>query len=250
MICSLSSLYGRRVYLNMVAGGFKNDLTSMNDEANHDQRYERLAEYTEIIQLLLYESMPKTFTGKYYQIKNLWLSQQLPRELSPGIFMSGSSAGALKAARNLEATVVQYPLPDAPPPPEDLRSGWRIGIIARPTQQEAWQVARARFPEDRGGKFMHNMAVTVSDSSWYQQLSRVDVGEENGRNPYWLSPFKNYQTMCPYLVGSYECIAEEISRFFRKGSETFIFDIPETRDDLAHIAAVFAMARAKKANAM
>ncbi len=36
--------YGRRMYLNMVAGGFKNDLISLNDTTPHDERYTRLIE--------------------------------------------------------------------------------------------------------------------------------------------------------------------------------------------------------------
>src|SRR6516165_10313089 len=46
MVSSFGFLYGRRIYLNMVAGGFVNDLTSLNDVTPHDRRYERLVEYT------------------------------------------------------------------------------------------------------------------------------------------------------------------------------------------------------------
>src|SRR2546429_3959262 len=53
MVASFGHLYGRRIYLNMVAGGFKNDLTALNDLTPHDKRYERLIEYTLIIRELL-----------------------------------------------------------------------------------------------------------------------------------------------------------------------------------------------------
>src|ERR1700704_6957934 len=53
MITSFAHLYGRRLYLNMVAGGFKNDLAALNDLTPHDERYVRLMEYTGIIQSLL-----------------------------------------------------------------------------------------------------------------------------------------------------------------------------------------------------
>src|SRR6267378_865223 len=39
MTASLGYLYGRRIYLNMVAGGFKNDLTALDDTTPHDSRY-------------------------------------------------------------------------------------------------------------------------------------------------------------------------------------------------------------------
>lgn len=64
MVASLAFLYGRRVYLNMVAGGFKNDLTALNDTTPHDSRYERLVEYTQVIRQLLEARSPLTFEGR------------------------------------------------------------------------------------------------------------------------------------------------------------------------------------------
>ena len=52
MVASLAFLHGRRVYLNMVAGGFKNDLAALNDPTPHDERYARLIEYTTVIMSL------------------------------------------------------------------------------------------------------------------------------------------------------------------------------------------------------
>src|SRR4029077_6132601 len=43
MVASFGHLYGRRIYLNMVAGGFKNDLGAFDDLTPHDKRDQRLA---------------------------------------------------------------------------------------------------------------------------------------------------------------------------------------------------------------
>src|SRR5262245_8749061 len=48
MVATFGHLYGRRVYLNMVAGGFTHDLIALNDTTPHDKRYVRLTEYTTI----------------------------------------------------------------------------------------------------------------------------------------------------------------------------------------------------------
>src|SRR3954466_13223305 len=53
MVASLAFMHGRRIYLNMLAGGFKNDLVALGDETPHDDRYERTTEYTRIILELL-----------------------------------------------------------------------------------------------------------------------------------------------------------------------------------------------------
>src|SRR5215469_5571421 len=113
MIASFAHLYERRVYLNMVAGGFKNDLLALNDTTPHDERYTRLIEYTTIIKLLLASAAPVSFEGKFYKIDNLKMTPPLAPELFPGILMSGSSDAGLAAARSVGATAVQYPKPAA-----------------------------------------------------------------------------------------------------------------------------------------
>src|SRR5215475_301289 len=89
MVASLGFLHHRRVYLNMVAGGFSNDLVSLEDATPHDRRYDRIVEYTEIVKSLLTSESAVSFDGEFYRIKNLKLSPQLPAELVPGILMSG-----------------------------------------------------------------------------------------------------------------------------------------------------------------
>ena len=62
---------------------------------------------------------------------------------------------------------------------------------------------------------------------------------ERRENPYWLGPFQNYKTFCPYLVGSYDAVAEEVARYIALGYRTFILDIPPSEDELDHIGVVF-----------
>src|SRR5258707_6700008 len=114
MITSLAFLHGRRVHLNMVAGGFKNDLEALNDRTPHDERYERLGEYTAIIQQLLRSDGPVSFEGRYYQVKNLRLTPALPPALMPGVLLSGSSEAGMAAALRLGATPAGYPKTPGP----------------------------------------------------------------------------------------------------------------------------------------
>ena len=53
--------YHRDVYLNMVAGGFSNDLVSLDDATPHDRRYDRLVEYAKIVMRLLSSEAPVSF---------------------------------------------------------------------------------------------------------------------------------------------------------------------------------------------
>ena len=236
MVASLASLHGRRIYLNMVAGGFKNDLTALNDTTPHDRRYHRLIEYTTIIQRLLSGPSPVSFEGEFYRIDKLKLSPPLPSDLSPGVFISGSSEAGMAAARAIGATAIEYPKPAEEyregPAADGVAHGIRVGVIARAGDEEAWDFARARFPEDRKGQLAHQLAMKVSDSVWHGQLSQPGRDAETG--PYWLVPFQNYKTMCPYLVGSYERVGTELGRYVSLGYRTFILDVPRELDDLRH----------------
>ncbi|HWH46515.1 MAG TPA: LLM class flavin-dependent oxidoreductase [Burkholderiales bacterium] len=254
MITSLAFLHSRRLYLNMVAGGFKNDLTALNDLTPHDDRYVRLVEYTAIIQSLLQSSDAVSFEGRYYKVSNLKLTPPLPPELMPGILVSGSSEAGMQAARQLGATAVEYPKPPAEyaalPPNAAASSGIRIGIIARPQDADAWTVARTRYPEDRKGQLTHQLAMKVSDSSWHRQLSDLGNSRPGNENPYWLVPFQNYKAICPFLVGSYDRVAEEVARYVDAGYRTFILDVPASAEEMQHIGTVFERAVERSPAAM
>jgi alkanesulfonate monooxygenase len=239
-LTTLAHLYGRQLYLNMVAGGFKNDLDALNDTTPHDQRYARLIEYTEIIMGLVKNPEPFSYDGDFHTVSKLKLAPPLPEALVPGVFVSGSSEAGVAAAKALGATAIKYPKPASE---EDPRSddvvppGIRVGIIARHEEAKAWDTARARFPEDRKGQLTRNLATKVSDSVWHKQLSDLDESQE--KSPYWMVPFNNYKTMCPYLVGSYDQVADELARYFHAGYRTVILDIPPDAEELTHTFAAF-----------
>lgn len=242
MVASLAYLHGRRVHLNMVAGGFKNDLLALDDHTSHDERYTRLVEYTAIMQALFRDAEPVSFEGEYYRVSNLKLTPPIAPALMPGVYVSGSSDAGLAAAQQLGATAVQYPKPPSEYEPANRDTGnrgVRIGIIARNDDHDAWRVARARFPEDRKGQITHQLAMKVSDSSWHKQLSNLGKVPTSEENPYWLVPFQNYKTFCPYLVGSYERVADEISRYVDAGYRTFILDVPASAEEMEHIGEAF-----------
>jgi alkanesulfonate monooxygenase len=241
IISSLGYLHRRRIYLNMVAGGFKNDLLALNDTTQHDRRYDRVREYTLIIKQLLAAETPVTFEGEFYKVLNLKLTPKLPPELFPGIFVSGSSDAGVATAQALGAVAIEYPKPSAEyensSVPTGVDRGIRIGILARERKDAAWSLAHKRFPPDRKGELTHQLAMKTSDSSWHKQLATEDY--ENADSPYWLVPFKSYKTFCPYLVGSYDDVADEVARYLLAGYRSFILDVPPDRDELRHTHIVF-----------
>jgi alkanesulfonate monooxygenase len=245
LVTSIAHLHGRRIALNMVAGGFRNDLIALGDTTEHDDRYLRLTEYTQIIRRLLEADGAVALSGKYYSVKNLKMTPPLPRELFPEIFISGSSEAGMAAAAAIGATAVRYPQPAEFEAAErdavamGVKCGARVGIVAREDGEEAWRIALERFPIDRRGQIAHQLAMKTSDSVWHKQLSALGERPLSEENPYWLTPMQNYKTFCPYLVGSYSRVALELERYISLGFRTFILDIPPSRDDLAHVVEVF-----------
>lgn len=243
MIATLGRLHGRRVYLNMLAGGFKNDLVALNDTTPHDECYERTVEYTLIVKRLLFEPAQISFDGRYFQVRNLKLTPSLPEHLQPGVLISGSSPAGMAAARAIGATAVQYPGPSEligeGQRPNGIETGIRVGIVAMDTAEAAWDVAHRRFPKDRKGQLAQQLATKVSDSHWHHRLSELDERPGPEDSPYWLGPFQNYKTFCPYLVGSYRRVAEELAAYVGLGFKTFVLDIPHSKEELDHVGIVF-----------
>ena len=247
MITTLGYLHHRKVHLNMVAGGFTNDLAALADATPHDERYTRLVEYTRLVQQFLGSPGAVSAAGTYYQVSNLKLLPSLHADLMPTVLVSGSSPAGRGAAEALRATAIEYPKPAHECLADDSKGdqvskgskGIRIGIVARPEEDEAWSVARERFPEDRKGQLTQKLAMKVSDSSWHHQLSDLAQTAVSGEHPYWLVPFQNYRTFCPYLVGSYQRVADEVQRYIGAGYRTFILDVPASPEEMRHIGRVF-----------
>jgi alkanesulfonate monooxygenase len=238
MVTTLSLLYQRRIDLNVVAGGFKNDLVALDDRTPHDRRYARLTEYTAIIRRLLEGGQPVTFKGEFYAVTNLSLVPALDPVLMPRILLSGSSPEGLAAAKTLGALPVRYPEPASQAEARqdgDHEFGIRVGIIGREDEGDAWRIARERFPEDRRGQATHQLAMKVSDSAWHRQLSAI-APQLDAESAYWMVPFQNYKTFCPYLVGSYERVGEELGRYLASGCRTIILDVPPDASEMRHVA--------------
>jgi len=241
LVASLAFMHSRRVYLNMVAGGFANDLNALNDPTPHDERYARLTEYTQIVMSLVTSATPVTVEGKYYRITNVALAPAVNAAHAPKVFVSGSSRAGLAAADQLGALAVRYPEPpgtlESSPPTGGGAFGIRLGIIAREDSREAWRAAHSRFPVDRRGQITHKLAMKTSDSGWHKQLSDIADRAQSEEQPYWMVPFETYKTFCPYLVGTYDRVAEEIARYIRLGCRTMILDIVPSERELTHAAA-------------
>jgi len=244
-ITTFGYLYGRRLLLNMVAGGFQNHPESLNDSTPDALRHARLLEYTAMVMRLVDTSGPLTFDGAFYKSVNLKLTPPLAKALRPEVFVSGSPDAVFDAAKAMGATAITYPKPaseELRPANGGARLGIRVGIITRDRGDHAWTIARSRFPEDRTGQPTHDITLKVSDSFRQKRLSGTGAAARQ-ESPYWLVPCENRATLCPYLVGSYDTVAHELRRYIALGYKTFILDVPSDPEELEHINTAFTRAQ-------
>jgi alkanesulfonate monooxygenase len=188
------------------------------------------------------------FAGRFYRVRGVRMAPALPEELQPGWLISGSSPAGRTAAAAIGAIAVEYPAPpDVIRDSDDVPAGRgiRVGIIARADADAAWDVAHARFPDDRRGQLSHALAMKTSDSAWHRALSELARARPEDGSPYWLWPFEQHRTFCPYLVGDFATVADEIARYLALGYTNFILDIPVDANDLETAAVVFRMAKAQ-----
>ncbi len=94
MISSLTSLYRRRVDLNVITGAAPEELAQVDDKLDHDQRFARATEYVTLLRGLLSADEPVTWTGDHYRCRGLQINSRLPEHLLPRIFVAGSSDAA------------------------------------------------------------------------------------------------------------------------------------------------------------
>ncbi len=235
-ISSLGFLHERGVHLNYVTGGFQRHLDQIGCGLDHDDRYDQLAECAEIVAGLLGNPRPVTYKGKYFQINKATVTPRLDPAFLPEIFVAGTSDGCRAVQRRLEATRLSYPreigsyLGESPL----ACTGLRMGIIARDTTEEAWRIARDRFPVYPEGEELHEFVAETVSSHWHLTLSADAMRSSERIGVYWLYPFRSYQTYCPYLVGSYAEVGELLGRYLELGATTIILDELYEEDDVHH----------------
>ena len=232
-ISSFAYVYGRATALNMVAGAALSYQQALGDDLEHGARYDRLGEFLTIVKGLV--TQPRySQLGDYYQVENLQLRPTIPAELQPQFLLSGQSDAALKLARRCEATSMQMlPGPLARGIRPDV-GGIHFGVIARPSEAEAWEVARSIYRPDPEAQMMLEMSMENTDATWKRRMKIAADNSEGAAPGYWLEPFRNFKADCPYFVGSYAQVATLVEELVAGGIGTIILDLPPRASEFEH----------------
>ena len=232
-IATLAHLYGRTPHLNLAAGAYRADLLSLGDNTPHDARYDRLVEFGTVVRQLLQSQEPVVFDGDFYRLHKPAALAPLTSDQQPEFFVCAASEAGRTAAAALAATTVQHATTTSSSP------CLRVGVIARDTEEAAWEEAHARFPMNHASRFAHRLEMAWSDSRSCTELLAAADEDHPHRDVLWMTPFENRQAHCAYIVGDYRGVARQVRGWMESGAQTFLLDAPANAAELEHTQHVF-----------
>ena len=227
---TLSGLIDGRVALNIVAGSSAVEQRGYGDYLDHDERYARADEFLEICHKFWRNNDEVAFEGRYFKVESGQLSTPFlaPDRGAPEIYVSGHSEQAEQLAQrqgDCWLRLVDTPEKLAPLVARSREHGielcLRLGVICRPTREEAIAAAHAMLPDEETEK-QERRILTSSDSQTLKQALVVadEVGWLNQNLWAGLVPF--YGSSSITLVGSPEELAAAFLAYKEIGITQFI----------------------------
>jgi alkanesulfonate monooxygenase len=227
---TLSGLIGGRVALNVVAGSSTVEQQGYGDFLDHDERYARADEFLEICRAFWGNEGPVFFEGEYFQIQGGQISTPFmaPDRSAPEVYVSGHSEAAERLARRQGdgwLRLIDTPENLAPLVERSREHGievcLRLGLICRPTHEEALAAARAMLPDEETEKQERSILSGSDSQTLKQALATADeVGWLNRNLWAGLVPF--YGSSAITLVGSPEDLAGAFLAYKEIGVSQFI----------------------------
>lgn len=224
-IISLKTLYPSKLAINLVTGSFFSEIRAVHDNLDFEERSRRLHEFYESL-LALTDPQKSGFNGSYYHA----LAAEIFPKYTFGpmdFFLSGSLAQELKPSEHSHFVRSIRPIEEMETAPT-LTSGLSLGICARGTTEEALSEVDRIYPPDRRGEMLFSISISNKATPWNKWLKSYIENNKAEKNLYFLKPMKNFWSSAPYVVGSYEEVANRLKEYANLGYSFFILDfIPE-----------------------
>jgi len=227
---TLSGLIQGRVAVNIVAGSSPAEQRGYGDFLDHDDRYARAEEFLAICDAFWSGPGEVDFEGKYYRVEHGRLHTPFTASdrAAPEIYVSGHSPQAEHLALSRGSCwlrLIDTPEALAPAAARIRERGvelcLRLGLICRPTREEAIRAAHAMLPDEAIGERERGI-LTSSDSRTLQgALETADqVGWMNSH--LWAGLVPYYGSSAITLLGSPGELCEAFLEYKRIGVTQFI----------------------------
>ena len=236
---TLDQLTGGRVALHIISGGSDAKQRQDGDWLDHDARYDRTAEYLEVMLRVWRETEPFDHQGRFYQFEGAHSQVRCFQQPHLPLFFGGASPAAVEVGSRW-ADVFAFlgePLESIRERIADLRRraarhGRRLSfsVSLRPvlgrTESEAWERARAileRVQESTQGKIAPGQPARAQ-SALSQRLvdfaATREVYDERLWMPIAYASGGAGNTTC--LVGTPRQVADSLLAYYDAGCSTFI----------------------------
>jgi alkanesulfonate monooxygenase len=238
---SLQRATGGRALYNIITGGGGPQQLWWGDSVAHDDRYARTTEFLDVVRGV-WNGGPFSYQGKFYQVEDAGLPDPLSAEEFPEIYFSGSSDAALASASKHADYYLSWLEPfDALRDKfnrvkertdglgRKIQCAVRVDIVARPTEEEAWEEIRRGFDNV-------DPAALARFQGTGERSESVGAARQRGFRPATINSYKDLiiepnvwsgfsllrggQTQG--IVGSYEQVAERLDDLVRLGADAFI----------------------------
>src|SRR5690348_9883946 len=232
-IATFDALWGGRLAVHIIAGNSDEDMQRDGDFTPKDERYERAAEYLDVVRRVWTCTEPFDYDGRFYRFRNVFPDVRPVQRPYPELLFGGSSPGALAMGAQHCDTFAMFGEPLAETAERMAafrrtaesfgRPAPKFNISFRPvigrTEGEAWDKAhgilanlKAAPPHPRGqdqsGKRLVDLAARgdIHDERLWMPVAALSGGKGN--------------TSC--LVGTSEQVAEAMLKYYRMGVGSFL----------------------------
>src|SRR4030095_4662989 len=224
---TLSGLIQGRIHLNIVAGSSTLEQRGYGDFLAHDERYARAEEFLAVCNAFWAANGEVNFDGEYYRVERGKLNTPFlaPDRTAPEIYISGHSEASEQLAYSQGTCWLR--VADTPEKLQPIIARarargigvcLRLGLICRPTREEAVKAAAALLPENKD----ENTTRLKDDSQMYKEGAAV------ASDAHWLSPslwaglVPHYGPVWTALLGSPQELAEAFLAYKEIGVGEFI----------------------------
>jgi alkanesulfonate monooxygenase len=224
---TLSALIGGRVALNVVAGSSAAEQRGYGDFLAHDERYARAEEFLSVCRSFWRGDGEVNFDGKHYRVERGKLHTPFlaPDRTAPEIYVSGHSEQAQRLALTQGSCwlrVIDTPEKLRPAVARIRAQGigvcLRLGLVCRPTREEAVSAVESLLPEDR----RESTTRLKDDSQMYREGAAVAGDAHWLSRSVWAGLVPYYGPVWTTLMGTPREIADAFLAYKRIGVGEFI----------------------------
>jgi alkanesulfonate monooxygenase len=230
---TLDQLSGGRLALHIIVGNSDADQQREGDFSPKEERYERAAEYLEVMRRVWTETRPFDFEGRFYRFRDVSSEARPLQQPGPPLFFGGSSPGALAMGARHCDTFAMFgePLAEtaeriamframARPFGREPRFNLSFRPIIADTEGAAWDKAHRILDELKASGTLPSAPQDRSAERLVALAQRGDVHDERLWMPVAGAAAGKGNTSC--LVGTPAQVAEAMLRYYRLGVGSFL----------------------------